>query len=91
MIPRETLATARIPGGETLTLVRHGADHVVMLGRDELMGTRMRFSEEQLAELTPKTVLGYFSARLAEALGGELALPRTAQDSVVINAFLPAV
>ena len=52
MIPRETLATASIPGGDTLTLVRHGTDHVVMLGRDELMGTRMRFSEEQLAELT---------------------------------------
>jgi spermidine synthase len=52
MIPRETLASARIPGGDTLTLVRHGSDHVVMLGRDELMGTRMRFSEEQLAALT---------------------------------------
>lgn len=52
MLPRETLAIARIPGGDTLTLVRHGTDHVVMLGRDELMGTRMRFSEEQLAELT---------------------------------------
>lgn len=52
MLPRETLAVARIPGGETLTLVKHGTDHVVMLGRDELMGTRMRFSEEQLAELT---------------------------------------
>ncbi|MGN3975112.1 spermidine synthase [Tsuneonella sp. SYSU-LHT278] len=52
MIPRETLAIARIPGGDTLTLMRHGSDHVVMLGRDELMGTRMRFSEEQLAELT---------------------------------------
>ena len=52
MIPRETIATARIPGGDTLTLVRHGTDHVVMLGRDELMGTRMAFSEQQLAELT---------------------------------------
>ena len=52
MLPRETLAVARIPGGDTLTLIRHGTDHVVMLGRDELMGTRMRFSEEQLAELT---------------------------------------
>jgi spermidine synthase len=52
MIPRETVATARIPGGETLTLVRHGTDHIVMLGRDELMGTRMAFSEQQLAELT---------------------------------------
>lgn len=52
MLPRETLAVAAIPGGDTLTLVRHGTDHIVMLGRDELMGTRMRFSEEQLAELT---------------------------------------
>src|SRR6476469_2371966 len=52
MLPRETIATAQIPGGATLTLVRHGTDHIVMLGRDELMGTRMRFSEEQLAELT---------------------------------------
>ena len=52
MLPRETLATAQIPGGDALTLVSHGRDFVIMLGRDELMGTRMRFSEEQLAELT---------------------------------------
>ncbi|WP_095012618.1 hypothetical protein [Tsuneonella mangrovi] len=52
MIPREHIATARIPGGDTLELVRHGRDYVVMLGRNELMGTRMQFSEEQLAQLT---------------------------------------
>ncbi len=52
MLPRETLATAKIPGGDTLTLISHGRDFVIMLGREELMGTRMRFSEEQLAELT---------------------------------------
>ncbi|AKM07625.1 spermidine synthase [Pelagerythrobacter marensis] len=52
MLPRETLATARIPGGDMLTLISHGRDFVIMLGRDELMGTRMRFSEEQLAQLT---------------------------------------
>lgn len=52
MLPRETIATAEIPGGETLTLVSHGRDHIIMLGRNELMGTRMQFSEEQLAELT---------------------------------------
>ena len=51
MLPRETLATAQIPGGDTLTLVSHGRDFIIMLGRDELMGTRMQFSEEQLAEL----------------------------------------
>ncbi len=52
MLPRETLATAQIPGGDELTLVSHGRDFVIMLGRDELMGTRMQFSEEQLARLT---------------------------------------
>lgn len=56
MLPRETLATAAIPGGDTLTLVSHGRDFVVMLGRDELMGTRMQFSEEQLAALTLERV-----------------------------------
>jgi spermidine synthase len=52
MLPRETLANAQIPGGEELTLVSHGRDFIIMLGRDELMGTRMQFSEEQLALLT---------------------------------------
>nr|WP_137676541.1 spermidine synthase [Parerythrobacter lutipelagi] len=52
MLPRETIATARIPDGEELTLVSHGRDFIIMLGRDELMGTRMQFSEEQLARLT---------------------------------------
>lgn len=52
MLPRETIATADIPGGETLTLVSHGRDFIIMLARNELMGTRMQFSEEQLAELT---------------------------------------
>ncbi|ALG61653.1 MULTISPECIES: spermidine synthase [Citromicrobium] len=68
MLPRETIATAQIPGGETLTLVSHGRDFIIMLGRDELMGTRMQFSEEQLAVLTlaeleaskPRILIGGF-------------------------------
>lgn len=52
MLPRETIATARIPDGGELTLVSHGRDFIIMLGRDELMGTRMQYSEEQLALLT---------------------------------------
>ncbi|MCA0904070.1 spermidine synthase [Qipengyuania aquimaris] len=52
MLPRETVATAEVPNGETLTLISHGRDFIIMVGRDELMGTRMQFSEEQLAELT---------------------------------------
>jgi len=56
MLPRQTIATADIPRGGTLTLVSHGRDFVIMLGRDELMGTRMQFSEEQLAVLTLERV-----------------------------------
>lgn len=52
MLPRKTIAVAKIPGGETLSLVSHGRDFVVKLGSEELMGTRMQFSEEQLAVLT---------------------------------------
>jgi spermidine synthase len=52
MLPREAIATAQIPDGDTLTLVSHGRDFIIMLGRDELMGTRMQYSEEQLAILT---------------------------------------
>src|SRR5690606_22897260 len=52
MLTRETIGTAQVPGGEELTLVSHGRDFIIMLGRGELMSTRMRFSEEQLAELT---------------------------------------
>ena len=66
MLPRETVATASIPGGETLTLVSHGRDFIIMLGRDELMGTRMQFSEQQLAELTLERV----SARAPRVLIG---------------------
>lgn len=47
-------------------------------------------SDADIAELSPKTVLGYFSARLAEALGGGFEPPQMAADSVTLRAFLPA-
>lgn len=56
MLPRETIATAAIPGGDTLTLISHGRDFIIMVGRGELMSSRMQFSEEQLAELTMERV-----------------------------------
>ena len=52
MIARELLGTAQVPGGEELQLFSHGRDFMIVLGRNELMSTRMRHSEEQLAELT---------------------------------------
>jgi spermidine synthase len=52
MLKREHLGTAQVPGGEELQLFSHGRDFIIVLERNELMSTRMRFSEEQLAELT---------------------------------------
>lgn len=52
MLKRELLDTAEIEGGETLELFSHGRDFMIVLGRNELMSTRMAFSEEQLAEMT---------------------------------------
>ena len=52
MIARELLGTARAPGGEELRLFAHGRDFMIVLGQNELMSTRMRHSEEQLAQLT---------------------------------------
>ena len=58
MIPRETLATARIPGGEELTLVRHGGDFMILVDRNELMSTRMQGSEEALATMSCEMIAG---------------------------------
>lgn len=52
MLKRELIDTAEIEDGETLELFSHGRDFMIVLGRNELMSTRMRFSEEQLAEMT---------------------------------------
>jgi spermidine synthase len=54
MIAREPIAGAHVPGGEDLFLYRHDRDFIIMSGREELMGTRMRHSEEQLALETLK-------------------------------------
>jgi spermidine synthase len=52
MIARELLGTAQAPGGEELQLFRHDRDFMIVLGRNELMSTRMRGSEEALATMT---------------------------------------
>ncbi|GAA4647473.1 spermidine synthase [Pontixanthobacter gangjinensis] len=52
MLERKLIDTAQVPGGEELELISHGRDHMITLKRNELMSTRMQFSEEQLAELT---------------------------------------
>jgi spermidine synthase len=49
MTPRELIDVAEVPGGEPLRLFRRGADHMIVLDRNELMNSRMSGSEEALA------------------------------------------
>jgi spermidine synthase len=49
MQPRELLAEAVVPGGETLRLFRRGGDFMIVLDRNELMSSRMSGSEDALA------------------------------------------
>ncbi len=96
MLPREEIAQAQIPGGETLTLVSHGRDFIIMLGRDELMGTRMQFSEEQLAQLTiaqldvarPRILIGGYGMGFTYRAALE-ALPERAQ--IVVAEIVPEI
>lgn len=52
MVPRELIGKAMVPGGEELTLYRHGSDFMIVLDRNELMNTRMSGSEEALATMS---------------------------------------
>jgi spermidine synthase len=52
MIPRERLASARIPGGGEMILYCRGDDHMILVDREELMSSRMSGSEEALATMT---------------------------------------
>ncbi len=59
MIARELLDTAQVPGGEELRLFRHGGDFMIVLGRNELMSTRMSGSEEALATMSCERIAGH--------------------------------
>lgn len=63
MLQRELIDSTQIEDGVCLELYRHGRDFMIVLGRNELMSTRMRFSEEQLAQLTIER-LGKENARI---------------------------
>jgi spermidine synthase len=51
VIPWDPLATAPIPGGGELRLMRRGAEFSIRLGANELMNSRLSGSEEALAAL----------------------------------------
>jgi len=48
----ELIDVAEVPGGPPLRLFRRGADHMILLERNELMNSRMSGSEEALAVMT---------------------------------------
>ena len=53
MTPRELLGTTTVPGAsDELRLFRRGDDFMIVIGRDELMSSRMSGSEEALAEMS---------------------------------------
>ncbi len=58
MVPRELIATARVPGGAELMLYRRGGDHMICLDRNELMSSRMAGSEEALAVMAAERLAG---------------------------------
>ncbi len=52
MKPRELIGTAMAPGGGELRLFRRDGDHMIVLGGNELMSSRVSGSEEALAVMT---------------------------------------
>jgi len=57
-MPRELVDVAQIPGGGELKLFRRGADFMIVLGRNELMNSRMSGSEEALATMACERIAG---------------------------------
>lgn len=64
MLERQLLGTAAVPGGEELSLFRRGGDFMIVLGRNELMSSRMSGSEEALAVMTCARLRGNAAPRL---------------------------
>jgi spermidine synthase len=52
LIARELIGRAQVPGGDELKLYRHDRDFMILLGRNELMSSRMSGSEVALATQT---------------------------------------
>ena len=52
MKPLELIGSAFVEGGQELRLMRRGADFAILLGRNELMNSRMSGSEEALATMS---------------------------------------
>jgi spermidine synthase len=97
MVPRELIDTADVPGGAPLRLFRRGADHMIVLDRNELMNSRMSGSEAALAGMTCARLAGRRGLRLL--IGGygmgftlRAALAALGEDATLVVAELvPAI
>jgi len=64
LLPLELIDTADLPDGGTLRLMRRGQDFMILFGRNELMSSRLRGSEEALATLAWERIKGRPGARI---------------------------
>lgn len=96
MLPLELIDTAEIPGGGQLRLMRRGRDFSILFGRNELMSSRVRGSEEALATLAsqrlrsqnPQMLIGGLG--MGFTLGAALAaLPASA--AIIVAELVPQV
>lgn len=58
MLPWIQLATAKVPGGGELRLMRRGEEFSIRLDANELMNSRLGGSEEALATLACQKLAG---------------------------------
>jgi spermidine synthase len=97
MIPWVHLASAQAPEGGELKLMQRGHEYSIMLGGNELMGTRLSGSEEALARLCAERIGERPGARLL--IGGlgmgftlRAALACLAPDAkITVAELVPAV
>jgi spermidine synthase len=96
MVPWELLDEAKIPDEkETLTLRRRGEEYVIRLGTQDLMNSRLHFSEEELARLVCER-LGENPRILIGGLGMGFTLRSALQHSkgqaeISVSELIPAV
>ena len=97
MIRWSHLDTATIPGGDELRLMRRGDEFSIMLGRIELMNSRLSGSEEALATMSHARIKGRKAPRiLIGGLGMGFTLRAALAEfgpeaSIVVAELVPAV
>ncbi len=96
MIPLEPVDTAEIPGGGELRLMRRGRDHMILFGRNELMSSRVRGSEEALATLACQRLRGQAPHVLIGGLGmgftlGAARASLPAHATIVVAELVPGI